>query len=151
MLSVNFFFFKQKTAYEMRISDWSSDVCSSDLNKNREKLISEAKASNGGEKPIRERMAVITIHPKPFFADKNRAFWNLQSLGWFGALIMRGSSGLANGQPISFLVPVLISTVPGYSLTLLMAVIFRALLRQRPFIPWGVSILVVLWCMGERG
>src|SRR3546814_8701735 len=30
LLSV-FFFFKQKTAYEMRISDWSSDVCSSDL------------------------------------------------------------------------------------------------------------------------
>src|SRR3546814_9209758 len=28
---VCFFFFKQKTAYEMRISDWSSDVCSSDL------------------------------------------------------------------------------------------------------------------------
>src|SRR3546814_9826798 len=27
----SFFFFKQKTAYEMRISDWSSDVCSSDL------------------------------------------------------------------------------------------------------------------------
>src|SRR3546814_2697185 len=59
-----FFFFKQKTAYEMRISDWSSDVCSSDL------------------------------------------------------------------------------------LTLLMAVIFRALLRQRPFITWGVSILVVLAAAG---
>src|SRR3546814_2268393 len=29
-----FFFFKQKTAYEMRISDWSSDVCSSDLPRN---------------------------------------------------------------------------------------------------------------------
>src|SRR3546814_2825103 len=29
--SVDVFFFKQKTAYEMRISDWSSDVCSSDL------------------------------------------------------------------------------------------------------------------------
>src|SRR3546814_15003680 len=28
---IEFFFFKQKTAYEMRISDWSSDVCSSDL------------------------------------------------------------------------------------------------------------------------
>src|SRR3546814_10861756 len=28
---IYFFFFKQKTAYEMRISDWSSDVCSSDL------------------------------------------------------------------------------------------------------------------------
>src|SRR3546814_20368433 len=31
MLFSCFFFFKQKTAYEMRISDWSSDVCSSDL------------------------------------------------------------------------------------------------------------------------
>src|SRR3546814_1655172 len=34
MIGLNFnffFFFKQKTAYEMRISDWSSDVCSSDL------------------------------------------------------------------------------------------------------------------------
>src|SRR3546814_4883775 len=31
MYVVYFFFFKQKTAYEMRISDWSSDVCSSDL------------------------------------------------------------------------------------------------------------------------
>src|SRR3546814_8986090 len=31
ILCVFFFFFKQKTAYEMRISDWSSDVCSSDL------------------------------------------------------------------------------------------------------------------------
>src|SRR3546814_12536004 len=30
-MCVVFFFFKQKTAYEMRISDWSSDVCSSDL------------------------------------------------------------------------------------------------------------------------
>src|SRR3546814_8718847 len=38
MWFVFFFFFKQKTAYEMRISDWSSDVCSSDL----EKLAAEA-------------------------------------------------------------------------------------------------------------
>src|SRR3546814_11716950 len=33
---VCFFFFKQKTAYEMRISDWSSDVCSSDLLRRQE-------------------------------------------------------------------------------------------------------------------
>src|SRR3546814_8487126 len=31
LILIMFFFFKQKTAYEMRISDWSSDVCSSDL------------------------------------------------------------------------------------------------------------------------
>src|SRR3546814_8634795 len=34
-----FFFFKQKTAYEMRISDWSSDVCSSDLERNVRALL----------------------------------------------------------------------------------------------------------------
>src|SRR3546814_4816128 len=34
-VSLLFFFFKQKTAYEMRISDWSSDVCSSDLVKDQ--------------------------------------------------------------------------------------------------------------------
>src|SRR3546814_9701876 len=34
-----FFLFKQKTAYEMRISDWSSDVCSSDLNKKDTKML----------------------------------------------------------------------------------------------------------------
>src|SRR3546814_6331217 len=39
-LFMYFFFFKQKTAYEMRISDWSSDVCSSDL--------VEARAPTGG-------------------------------------------------------------------------------------------------------
>src|SRR3546814_15882008 len=39
-----FFFFKQKTAYEMRISDWSSDVCSSDLN--------GFARSNGGRGPF---------------------------------------------------------------------------------------------------
>src|SRR3546814_2924789 len=36
MCALHIFFFKQKTAYEMRISDWSSDVCSSDLDANRQ-------------------------------------------------------------------------------------------------------------------
>src|SRR3546814_7658732 len=38
---LSFFFFKQKTAYEMRISDWSSDVCSSDLLTPGEKITVE--------------------------------------------------------------------------------------------------------------
>src|SRR3546814_21033333 len=38
LCSLFFFFFKQKTAYEMRISDWSSDVCSSDLAERRDRL-----------------------------------------------------------------------------------------------------------------
>src|SRR3546814_14801904 len=52
-----FFFFKQKTAYDMRISDWSSDVCSSDLLTNRAKeadelsgeLATELKKPDGGD------------------------------------------------------------------------------------------------------
>src|SRR3546814_4859157 len=42
---VVFFFFKQKTAYEMRISDWSSDVCSSDLRSSSTDLTSEPSCS----------------------------------------------------------------------------------------------------------
>src|SRR3546814_3633351 len=41
-----FFFFKQKTAYEMRISDWSSDVCSSDLDLSGAKTALAANLSN---------------------------------------------------------------------------------------------------------
>src|SRR3546814_1060722 len=37
VVGVDLFFFKQKTAYEMRISDWSSDVCSSDLGRMAER------------------------------------------------------------------------------------------------------------------
>src|SRR3546814_5025591 len=39
-----FFFCKQKTAYEMRISDWSSDVCSSDLLEHRQALVGDQRA-----------------------------------------------------------------------------------------------------------
>src|SRR3546814_6399721 len=44
------FFFKQKTAYEMRISDWSSDVCSSDLTYDAEWLLG---AVHGEQAPLR--------------------------------------------------------------------------------------------------
>src|SRR3546814_1216499 len=51
-----FFFFKQKTAYEMRISDWSSDVCSSDLLKD-ELILAYSTASSETVLPrIMEKM-----------------------------------------------------------------------------------------------
>src|SRR3546814_1175953 len=46
-----FFFFKQKTAYDMRISDWSSDVCSSDLRG----------ASDFLEKPFEANQLVLVV------------------------------------------------------------------------------------------
>src|SRR3546814_3600806 len=49
------FFFKQKTAYEMRISDWSSDVCSSDLSTNRRRLAARRVRPSGAVVPPRAR------------------------------------------------------------------------------------------------
>jgi two-component system LytT family sensor kinase len=88
-------------------------------------------------------MAVLELTDKPFFADKNRAFWNLHSAGWAGAVILRAASGIAQGQPVSFLVPILISAVTGYSITLLLSVIYRFLIDQRPFITWSLTFVAV--------
>src|SRR3546814_2227778 len=48
---VSFCFFKQKTAYEMRISDWSSDVCSSDLRRGRRLARSPSYSPGSAELP----------------------------------------------------------------------------------------------------
>ena len=93
-------------------------------------------------------MAVLELTDKPFFSDKNRAFWNLHSAGWAGALILRGASGIANGQEISFLVPVLISAVTGYSITLILSVIYRYVIEKKPIITWGTTLLAVAFGSG---
>src|SRR3546814_2532290 len=51
------FFFKQKTAYEMRISDWSSDVCSSDLRPPASRTGTAAAARPAGGDPAAPRAA----------------------------------------------------------------------------------------------
>src|SRR3546814_2542596 len=53
------FFFKQKTAYEMRISDWSSDVCSSDLVAERRKSRSVAALDAVDAGPVRGFTAAL--------------------------------------------------------------------------------------------
>src|SRR3546814_965536 len=66
-----FFFFKQKTAYEMRISDWSSDVCSSDLQVLAIDL-------HFGARPLAEQNAVARLHVQrghlAIFAARARAY-----------------------------------------------------------------------------
>jgi sensor histidine kinase YesM len=88
-------------------------------------------------------MAVLPFRPTPFFANKNQAFWRLQAAGWGGALVLRAMSSIANGQPASFLVLVLIATVTGFSLSLILSVIYRILITQRALITWGVTALVL--------
>lgn len=88
-------------------------------------------------------MAVLPFRPSPFFANKNKAFWRLQMLGWSGAMLMRSMSVLANGQPPSFLVLVLIATITGFSISLLLAVIYHQLIGLRPLVTWGITGVVL--------
>src|SRR3954453_2189931 len=62
---------------------------------------------------------------RPFFDDKNRAFWILQSIGWGGYFFLRSQYFCANSVGWMWLIHPLLLTATGYSLTLLMASLFR--------------------------
>lgn len=89
-------------------------------------------------------MAVLQIQAAPFFASKNRAFWNLQLAGWMGAFLYRGVVAVSNDQPLELLALVLITTITGFSISLILSVIYRYLIRQRPLVTWGVTALVLI-------
>lgn len=89
-------------------------------------------------------MAVIEINAQPFFSNKNRAFWNLQSAGWAGALAFRSATGFANEQPIEFFLLLLISAITGYSITLILSVIYGLVIDKKPIITWGTTTIVVI-------
>ncbi len=93
-------------------------------------------------------MAVLPFRPTPFFANKNQAFWRLSVVGWGGAMLLRGMSSIANGQPWTFLVLVLIATITGFSISLILSVIYRQLISQRPLITWGVTSLLLPFAVG---
>jgi two-component system LytT family sensor kinase len=77
---------------------------------------------------------------QPFFEDKDRAFWILQTAGWTGYFILRTLSGFANSMGAMYVVHTAILTATGYSLTLLMATLFRWLISLRP----GLTLLLSL-------
>jgi sensor histidine kinase YesM len=89
-------------------------------------------------------MALEDLRSKPFFGDKNRAFWMLQSVGWSGYFVLRSLGGIANNMGPLFIVPAAIATATGYCLTLIMAVIFRQLITRTPRLTWGGTVFVVL-------
>ena len=90
-------------------------------------------------------MAALPFRPTPFFENKNQAFWNLQLAGWGGATMLRIMSALANGQPPDRLVIILIATITGFSISLLLAVSYSQLIKQKPIVTWGLTA-VVLGC-----
>jgi sensor histidine kinase YesM len=95
----------------------------------------------GGWKPFK-------LQQQPFFEDKNRAFWILQSAGWAGYFVLRTLNGVANAMGWSYVVHTALLTATGYSITLLMGAIFRRLIRMRPVITWTVSVTIVLLAAG---
>ena len=80
---------------------------------------------------------------QPFFDDKNRAFWILQTIGWSGYFFLRTLSGIANNLGWMLLVHTLVLTATGYSLTLLMASLFRRLIKMKPIWTLVLSLAAV--------
>jgi two-component system LytT family sensor kinase len=85
---------------------------------------------------------------QPFFDDKNRAFWVLQTIGWSGYFVLRLISGLANSMGAMFIVHTLILTMTGYSLTLLMASLYRRLIVMKPLWTVAISLITVVIASG---
>jgi sensor histidine kinase YesM len=81
---------------------------------------------------------------QPFFDDKNRAFWILQTIGWTGYLVLRLITGFANNRSWMWLVHTLLLTAAGYSLTLLLGSLFRRLIKMRPIWTLALSLFAVI-------
>ncbi len=88
-------------------------------------------------------MAVIELTNQPFFSNKNRAFWNLHSAGWIGALVLRTATVINNDKAGMLTLQALISAVIGYSISLFLSVIFRLVIDRRPIITWTTTLFAV--------
>src|SRR3546814_6099304 len=89
LLGVFFFFFKQKTAYDWRIGDWSSDVCSSDLSRYAAACSECASAAARSGLPVSTRAASASSCSSPYRVHQ----WPRD----------RRSCGVAGVQPVSAL------------------------------------------------
>src|SRR3954466_2379872 len=93
--------------------------------------------------PARRPWRPLRLGRQPFFDDKNRAFWIMQSSGWAGYFVLRTLSGIANSMGWFYIVHTALLTATGYSITLLMASAFRRLIRMQPIYTWVGTILIV--------
>ena len=85
---------------------------------------------------------MLPFRPAPFFADKNRAFWRLQLIGWGGSAVLRAMTNIANGKPDQIVVT-LIATVTGFSISLILSVIYGKLINLRPIVTWSLTALAL--------
>ena len=96
----------------------------------------------------------FTLGDQPFFEDKNRAFWILQSAGWAGYFVLRTLSNIGNAANGAWSCGAMPCTTrcsprPAISITLLMASAFRRLIRMKPVYTWvGTIVIVVIAAAG---
>ena len=88
-------------------------------------------------------MALRGLRSQNFFADKNRAFWLLQGGGWGGYFLLRALGGLANRMGLTFILPTIIVTITGFSLTLLMAAAYRRIIHLKVIYAWTLTALIL--------
>ncbi len=88
-------------------------------------------------------MAVIQIQPAPFFASKNRAFWILQLAGWGGAFLLRTVNLVANSLPYNQLLLIVVTTITGFSISLVLSVVYRQLIGRTPIVTWGGTAIAL--------
>ncbi|GEM_PF-41904 len=110
----------------------------------REPLPANGPLPNGSGESKANGMTMLPFSPTPFFADKNRAFWRLQALGWGGALVFRGATVIANERPLDFLIVVLISAIAGFSISTVLSVIYSNLINRSPLVTWTATTVVLL-------
>lgn len=126
-----------------RVAPSQSEIASDSV-----RALAEAAAKGNGivarsKGPARPILAGVGLD-RPFFDDKNRAFWVLQSIGWSGYFFLRAISGLANSLGAMFVVHTLLLTATGYSLTLLMASLYRRLITMRAILTVIISLGTVV-------
>ncbi|HEU4959513.1 MAG TPA: histidine kinase [Sphingomonas sp.] len=71
------------------------------------------------------------IFARPFFEDKNRAFWMLQAAGWTGYLLLRSVSSISN-LSLKSVIAVVIESILGYCITLLLSTLYGLYRRRLP-------------------
>ena len=95
-------------------------------------------------KPARKGgMAMLPFKPIPFFEDKNSAFWRLQVIGWTGAFVFRSATIVANNRPLDFIVVAIIAAITGFSISLVLSVVYSNLINRSPIITWTGTALAL--------
>src|SRR3546814_7938317 len=92
------FFFKQKTAYEMRISDWSSDVCSSDLVKFIKKLAFTAAETDAKIQASGYRVRPVGVKGAP----DQPSMWEMKVKSWVTYPLMDVRTGRVQIHGVAF-------------------------------------------------